>query len=245
MENNQKLSINTQSENHRGSVSSTNSLEVPVTPTRSPKKVSFSDDLPEANTTISNTTATTPTSNSATQVYKTNNSNKTTSDIMNQNNHNYNNNTSNNSNNQINENINNPLDFMFTQATQYLDKLHGNHHHSNQHIPTQETIMESPKEISGSPNTNNKFKSSLNINLNSNSYDNDKTIIKSTTPAILHINTEPIENTKGLYSLNRSQSPFNISTPSTIPAYSSQSSNSSSVSVSPNEPPYKPELELN
>ncbi|XP_061394612.1 uncharacterized protein LOC133330155 [Musca vetustissima] len=51
MENNYKLTINTttNAEQHRGSVSSTNSLEVPATPTRSPKKVSFSDDLPYDN----------------------------------------------------------------------------------------------------------------------------------------------------------------------------------------------------
>ncbi|XP_041448854.1 NADPH oxidase 5 isoform X2 [Drosophila obscura] len=35
-----------QAENHRGSVSSNRSLEIPVTPSRSPKKVSFSDELP-------------------------------------------------------------------------------------------------------------------------------------------------------------------------------------------------------
>ncbi|XP_034142214.1 NADPH oxidase 5 isoform X2 [Drosophila guanche] len=35
-----------QAENHRGSVSSSRSLEIPVTPSRSPKKVSFSDELP-------------------------------------------------------------------------------------------------------------------------------------------------------------------------------------------------------
>ncbi|EDW72398.2 uncharacterized protein Dwil_GK20906 [Drosophila willistoni] len=34
------------SENHRGSVSSSKSLEIPQTPSRSPKKVSFSDELP-------------------------------------------------------------------------------------------------------------------------------------------------------------------------------------------------------
>lgn len=33
-------------DNHRGSVSSNKSLEIPVTPSRSPKKVSFSDELP-------------------------------------------------------------------------------------------------------------------------------------------------------------------------------------------------------
>ncbi|KAI9577415.1 hypothetical protein GQX74_013658 [Glossina fuscipes] len=36
---------------HRGSVSSTNSFELPLTPTRSPKKVSFSDELPQFTTT--------------------------------------------------------------------------------------------------------------------------------------------------------------------------------------------------
>ncbi|XP_030377157.1 NADPH oxidase 5 isoform X2 [Scaptodrosophila lebanonensis] len=45
-------------DNHRGSVSSTRSLEVPVTPSRSPKKVSFSDELP-INTTTTTTAATT------------------------------------------------------------------------------------------------------------------------------------------------------------------------------------------
>lgn len=33
-------------DNHRGSVSSSKSLDIPVTPSRSPKKVSFSDELP-------------------------------------------------------------------------------------------------------------------------------------------------------------------------------------------------------
>ncbi|KAL7741669.1 hypothetical protein ACLKA6_000290 [Drosophila palustris] len=35
-------------DNHRGSVSSNKSLEIPVTPSRSPKKVSFSDELPSS-----------------------------------------------------------------------------------------------------------------------------------------------------------------------------------------------------
>ncbi|EDW02417.1 GH19903 [Drosophila grimshawi] len=35
-------------DNHRGSVSSSKSLEIPVTPSRSPKKVSFSDELPSS-----------------------------------------------------------------------------------------------------------------------------------------------------------------------------------------------------
>ncbi|CAD7014877.1 unnamed protein product [Ceratitis capitata] len=50
MDHNQK---NNTSENPRGSVSSIKSLEVPSTPTRSPKKVSFSDDLPFSETTDS------------------------------------------------------------------------------------------------------------------------------------------------------------------------------------------------
>ncbi|TMW44794.1 hypothetical protein DOY81_010124 [Sarcophaga bullata] len=58
MENNHNLSININTENHRGSVTSTNSLEVPATPTRSPKKVSFSDDLPFTTTITTTTTAT-------------------------------------------------------------------------------------------------------------------------------------------------------------------------------------------
>lgn len=33
-------------DNHRGSVSSNKSLDIPITPSRSPKKVSFSDELP-------------------------------------------------------------------------------------------------------------------------------------------------------------------------------------------------------
>ncbi|XP_016969959.1 NADPH oxidase 5 isoform X2 [Drosophila rhopaloa] len=36
--------------NHRGSVSSSRSLEIPATPSRSPKKVSFSDELPQSQT---------------------------------------------------------------------------------------------------------------------------------------------------------------------------------------------------
>ncbi|KAH8400713.1 hypothetical protein KR009_000514 [Drosophila setifemur] len=36
--------------NHRGSVSSSKSLEIPLTPSRSPKKVSFSDELPQSQT---------------------------------------------------------------------------------------------------------------------------------------------------------------------------------------------------
>ncbi|KAH8285546.1 hypothetical protein KR054_010852 [Drosophila jambulina] len=38
------------SSNHRGSVSSSRSLEIPATPSRSPKKVSFSDELPQSQT---------------------------------------------------------------------------------------------------------------------------------------------------------------------------------------------------
>ncbi|XP_017078957.1 NADPH oxidase 5 isoform X1 [Drosophila eugracilis] len=38
------------SNNHRGSVSSSRSLEIPATPSRSPKKVSFSDELPQSQT---------------------------------------------------------------------------------------------------------------------------------------------------------------------------------------------------
>ncbi|ALC41430.1 Nox [Drosophila busckii] len=38
-------------DNHRGSVSSSKSLELPVTPSRSPKKVSFSDELPSSSNT--------------------------------------------------------------------------------------------------------------------------------------------------------------------------------------------------
>lgn len=38
--------------NHRGSVSSSRSLEIPATPSRSPKKVSFSDDLPQSQTPV-------------------------------------------------------------------------------------------------------------------------------------------------------------------------------------------------
>jgi len=39
-----------ESNNHRGSVSSSRSLEIPATPSRSPKKVSFSDELPQSQT---------------------------------------------------------------------------------------------------------------------------------------------------------------------------------------------------
>lgn len=46
-------------DNHRGSVSSNKSLEIPVTPSRSPKKVSFSDELPSS----SNSYSATPSSN--------------------------------------------------------------------------------------------------------------------------------------------------------------------------------------
>ncbi|KAH8233464.1 hypothetical protein KR026_008462 [Drosophila bipectinata] len=38
--------------NHRGSVSSSRSLEIPATPSRSPKKVSFSDELPHSQTPV-------------------------------------------------------------------------------------------------------------------------------------------------------------------------------------------------
>lgn len=47
---NTHINIPNNIDNHRGSVSSTNSLEVPPTPTRSPKKVSFSDELPATTT---------------------------------------------------------------------------------------------------------------------------------------------------------------------------------------------------
>ncbi|XP_034479034.1 NADPH oxidase 5 isoform X2 [Drosophila innubila] len=47
-------------DNHRGSVSSNKSLEIPVTPSRSPKKVSFSDELPSSSV---NSYSATPSSN--------------------------------------------------------------------------------------------------------------------------------------------------------------------------------------
>lgn len=44
------MNADQESNNHRGSVSSSRSLEIPATPSRSPKKVSFSDELPQSQT---------------------------------------------------------------------------------------------------------------------------------------------------------------------------------------------------
>ncbi|XP_065367471.1 uncharacterized protein Nox [Calliphora vicina] len=148
-------------------------------------------------------------------------------------NNNDNNNTSNKQNNMSIARDHNPVDFMLTQAAQYLEKLHGTAH-----------IMESPKHNLNSHN--NKYKSSLNINLNPNGYDETPTkseIVKETatkTPAILQLTNEHMMEKPITYNNSRSQSPFNISTPSTLPAYSSASSNASSLTAASNEPPYKP-----
>ncbi|KAM7343030.1 NADPH oxidase isoform 2-T3 [Cochliomyia hominivorax] len=220
MDNNHKLTINTQTENHRGSVSSTNSLEVPITPTRSPKKVSFSDDLPEENTTPA--TATTTTTSSPTTInLKTpidHKITKTTSDLINHRN------TSITHNNQ-DHNIS-PWDFMFKQSAQYLDKLHGNYNLESHRETTPGNLTNHYNNNNNHQNHNNKFKSSLNINLNSNN--NEKEDTKS--PAILEISTVLEEKPIMGYNNTRSQSSANQTAPSSSAAYSYPA----------HEPPYKP-----
>ncbi|XP_037826147.1 uncharacterized protein LOC119614118 isoform X2 [Lucilia sericata] len=241
MENNHKLTINTSgAENHRGSVSSTNSLEVPATPTRSPKKVSFSDDLPYATSsnTITTNTNTTTTVNSTTtntstttsnhnQDHNNVNNNKTTSVIMKNNTSNINNNSN---NDMTTAKDYNPFDFMLTQAAQYLEKLHASHNNS----------VESLKRNSNSSlNSQNKFTSSLNINLNLNG---NETPEEKKSPAILHFTKDQVATSIN-HNNSRSQSPFSISTQSPNQQTFSTESNSnfsSSLMATTNEPPYKP-----
>lgn len=240
METNHNLSINTNTDSHRGSVTSTNSLEVPATPTRSPKKVSFSDDLPFTTTITTTTTATktatTPTAAMAAASLalpssgppaKHNDQTTSATGIMN---------TS--SNGQQFEQSN-PVGFMLYQAAQYLEKLHGAY--------STETPQKGNSSFNSSSNTfNNKYTSSLNINLNTN--ETDKTspyeISPSSTPApaIININNGDENSTAKYFPQTRSQSPYHGSTASTAQAHSSsESSNMSSItSHSSHEPPYKP-----
>lgn len=225
MDSNHKLTINTTNiEQHRGSVSSTNSLEVPQTPSRSPKKVSFSDDLPigNANTTIASVNGIAiATATDATTIKSSDNmiNNKSTSDIVK--------NTSLVNGVETMAEHQNPFDFMLSQAAQYLDKLHGPPQHSAE---TQES--------------NNKYKSSLNIDLNKvhqTANATNETVVKSSpssslphaTPAILQLASSSRDN-------SRATSPSTVSTPSTVTARSVKSSSSSSESTTSIEPPYKP-----
>ncbi|KAI8118161.1 NADPH oxidase 5 [Lucilia cuprina] len=243
MENNHKLTINTSgSENHRGSVSSTNSLEVPATPTRSPKKVSFSDDLPYATSsnTITTTTNTTNVSSATTNTSTTtsnhnndhnnvnNNHIKTTSVIMKNNTSNINNNNKNNNDDMTTDHNYNPFDFMLTQAAQYLEKLHGSHN-------SEESLK---RNSNSSLNSQNKFTSSLKINLNLNG---NETSDEKKSPAILHLTKDQVDTSIN-YNNIRSQSPYSISIPSTQLTSTPESNLnlSSSLMALTNEPPYKP-----
>uniref|UniRef100_A0A1I8PMR9 NADPH oxidase 5 n=1 Tax=Stomoxys calcitrans TaxID=35570 RepID=A0A1I8PMR9_STOCA len=260
MENNYKLTINTNSEQHRGSVSSTNSLEVPATPTRSPKKVSFSDDLPIAtanneengphhSANLANTTAAHSSLNFASKtqsdkiminnVYNNNNI-KTTSDFVRHLS------TSPEVNveevsaaeMQQSQELQNPVDFMLSQAAQYLEKLHGPATAtattavppSQQNSPTQES-------------QHHKFKSSLNIDLNPSGLD-PLSVIKIPTPPPSKSPSPP--PAPAVLELNRVNSrsdsitASDMSTPSTMAARSMKSSSSSSESTTSMDPPYKP-----
>ncbi|XP_075169966.1 NADPH oxidase [Haematobia irritans] len=248
MENNYKLTINTNiPEQHRGSVSSTNSLEVPPTPTRSPKKVSFSDDLP-----IENGSSSAPII-PATSIAIVNINASKSSDNMTQSTFNQRTTSDYGKQNSNSPQVNveyvsmdpdssqppyqNPLDFMLNQAAQYLEKLHGP-------AITQST---SPQPNStGQESQNHKFKSSLNIDINPQALDvaDGPAIITNTPsppiskspsppPAILEIQREN--------SRSGSVTPTGMSTPSTMPAHSTKSSSSSSESSTTTmEPPYKP-----
>ena len=238
MENNHNLSININTENHRGSVTSTNSLEVPATPTRSPKKVSFSDDLPFTTTITTTTTATktatTPTASLAATLPALPNAthnDQTTSATGKLN-------TSSINDPHVEET--NPVGFMLYQASQYLEKLHGDH---TKEAPQNGNNFNHTNALN---NTNNKYKSSLNINLNANETLNDRSSPYKTSPsntaAIISISNENENSTTKYFPQTRSQSPYNGSMASTLQAQSStDSSNMSSMtSHTSHEPPYKP-----
>ncbi|XP_028902128.2 uncharacterized protein LOC105221203 isoform X1 [Zeugodacus cucurbitae] len=103
------LKNQTSNENPRGSVSSIKSLEVPPTPTRSPKKVSFSDDLPFSETpaaTQTSTTTTTGAGNDSSEAHNHNNSELTAPSS-------------------VTEEELTAVNHVLLQAAQYLEQLHG------------------------------------------------------------------------------------------------------------------------
>lgn len=95
-------------ENPRGSVSSIKSLEVPPTPTRSPKKVSFSDDLPFSEAPVMVQTI------SATTTAASNDSSEA-----------YNHNSEPTAPNSVTEEELTAVNHVLLQAAQYLEQLHG------------------------------------------------------------------------------------------------------------------------
>ncbi|XP_054736668.1 uncharacterized protein LOC129243576 isoform X1 [Anastrepha obliqua] len=103
----------TSNDNPRGSVSSIKSLEVPPTPTRSPKKVSFSDELPYSETPAEGQNISTNNSSDSTDTNSHNDCHK------------------NKSNNKISppaavtEEELTAVNHVLLQAAQYLEKLHG------------------------------------------------------------------------------------------------------------------------
>lgn len=258
---NANANANANGEIHRGSVSSTNSLEVPATPTRSPKKVSFSDDLPYATSATSTTTTSThadngvttsPTSHIQQHDFLTKSSdnmpnqafNKTTSDLvkntstvdvdkepMPSQDHHY-----------------NPEDSMLLQFSQNKTRppvdpqnpvefmlMQASQYLEKMHGPAQHPPQRESQLKKQATNDNHTYKSSLNIDLNPEPSPEIETKFKplpSPPPAILQLNSAP--------SRSGSTSPSGISTPSTALAHSVKSSSSSSESSTSIEPPYKP-----
>ncbi|XP_011202251.2 uncharacterized protein LOC105225471 isoform X3 [Bactrocera dorsalis] len=127
----------TSKENPRGSVSSIKSLEVPPTPTRSPKKVSFSDDFPfnETNATVPATsTNATDASNDSSEANDHNNSVFTAPSS-------------------VTEEELTAVNHVLLQAAQYLEQLHGARDHQ-------------PEPYSPPPTSHNEIStSSKQINL--------------------------------------------------------------------------------
>ncbi|XP_058986833.1 uncharacterized protein LOC101895123 isoform X2 [Musca domestica] len=277
MENNYKLTINTtNAEQHRGSVSSTNSLEVPATPTRSPKKVSFSDDLPYDNG------AGDKAGSAANQQHNTNNHNNNalskSSDKM-INSLNLNSTTTSDQQQRNTSTIRpstttttlehqvqlmvekeppsqNPVEFMLTQAAQYLEKMHAPN--------VAKVVVPQESHSKNQANDSHKFKSSLNIDLVDGGHhqsSGNATTTTTTNPQIITTPTQtmspplnattattilsytppsPVPAVLHLTSRSGSISPSGLSTPSTEAARSTKSSTSSAESTTSLETPYKP-----
>ncbi|XP_073844192.1 NADPH oxidase isoform X2 [Musca autumnalis] len=265
MENNYKLTINTtNAEQHRGSVSSTNSLEVPATPTRSPKKVSFSDDLPydnegdKVNHHNSNNYSMSKTSDK--MINSLNLNSTTTSDQQQMN-------TSTTTTTSAAPIVvqhhmelklekesppaaaaQSPVEFMLMQAAQYLEKMHAPA--ATAKVPQQN---ESQSNNQHQAHDSHKFKSSLNIDLVDGGGGGGKYDSGNGTPqtaqatAATKLSYTPPSPTPAILSLHGditsrsgSASPTGLSTTSTAAARSIKSSMSSSESTTSLEPPYKP-----